>query len=115
MCGFAGFLGGQWQEGEAAATALLRRMNDTLIGRGPDSDGYWVDGEAGIALGHRRLAILDLSPAGAQPMESACARYILAFNGEIYNHLHLRDELQRGGNGPVFRGTSDTETLLAGF
>src|SRR5881394_1571197 len=115
MCGFAGFLGGQWPEGETGATALLRRMNDTLIRRGPDSDGYWVDGEAGIALGHRRLAILDLSAAGAQPMESACARYMLAFNGEIYNHLQLREELERTGARPVFRGTSDTETLLAGF
>src|SRR5436190_384701 len=71
MCGFAGFWGGQWPEGETGATALLRRMNDTLIRRGPDSDGYWVDGEAGIALGHRRLAILDLSAAGAQPMAGA--------------------------------------------
>jgi len=115
MCGFAGFLGGQWQEGEAGATALLRRMNDTLASRGPDSDGYWVDGDAGIALGHRRLAILELSAAGAQPMESACARYMLAYNGEIYNHLELRDELRRSGARQAFRGTSDTETLLAGF
>src|SRR5436190_1735806 len=115
MCGFAGFLGGQWPEGEAGAIALLRRMNDTLIRRGPDSDGYWVDDETGIALGHRRLAIIDLSAAGAQPMESACARYMLAFNGEIYNHLQLREELERTGARPVFRGTSDTETLLAGF
>jgi asparagine synthase (glutamine-hydrolysing) len=115
MCGFAGFLGGEWQEGEAGAKALLRRMNDTLINRGPDSEGYWVDGEAGIALGHRRLAILDLSAAGAQPMESACKRYMLAFNGEIYNHLRLREELQRNGPRQMFRGTSDTETLLAGF
>lgn len=115
MCGFAGFLGGQWQDGEAGATVLLRRMNDTLISRGPDSAGYWVDGDAGIALGHRRLAIIDLSVAGAQPMESACARYMLAFNGEIYNHLELRDELQSSGGRQAFRGTSDTETLLAGF
>lgn len=115
MCGFAGFLGGQWHDGKAGATALLRRMNDALVNRGPDSDGYWADNETGIALGHRRLAILDLSPAGAQPMESACGRYTLAFNGEIYNHLELRDELQRRGAAPGFRGTSDTETLLAGF
>lgn len=115
MCGFAGFLGGQWAEGERGASALLRRMNDTLVSRGPDSAGYWVDGNAGIALGHRRLAILDLSATGAQPMESACARYMLAFNGEIYNHLELRDDLQRSGGTTGFRGTSDTETLLAGF
>lgn len=115
MCGLAGFLGGQWQEGEAGATALLRKMNDTLVSRGPDSDGYWVDEDAGVALGHRRLAILDLSAAGAQPMRSACGRYIVAFNGEIYNHLELREDLQRSGATQAFRGTSDTETLLEGF
>jgi asparagine synthase (glutamine-hydrolysing) len=90
-------------------------MNDTLFTRGPDSAGYWVDGEADVALGHRRLAILDLSAAGAQPMESTCARYMLTFNGEIYNHLQLRDELGRGDLKQTFRGTSDTETLLASF
>jgi asparagine synthase (glutamine-hydrolysing) len=115
MCGFAGFLGGQWESGDAGAGALLRRMNDTLTSRGPDSAGYWVDGGSGIALGHRRLAILDLSAAGAQPMESVCARYFLIFNGEIYNHLQLREELQRCGAAQAFRGASDTETLLAGF
>jgi len=115
MCGFAGFLGGQWQAGNTGATAVLRRMNDTLTRRGPDSDGYWVDAESRIALGHRRLAILDLSAAGAQPMESTCKRFVLSFNGEIYNHLQLRKELQSSGALQNFRGTSDTETMLAGF
>jgi asparagine synthase (glutamine-hydrolysing) len=115
MCGFAGFLGGEWHGGDAGAVSLLRRMNNQLISRGPDSEGYWADASSGIALGHRRLSILDLSAAGAQPMTSACARYVLIFNGEIYNHLLLRDELQRDSGGQAFRGTSDTETMLAGF
>jgi len=83
--------------------------------RGPDDAGAWVDAEAGIALGHRRLSIIDLSPAGHQPMLSSCGRFVLAFNGEIYNHLVLRSELEKSGVSPVWRGHSDTETLLAGF
>jgi asparagine synthase (glutamine-hydrolysing) len=115
MCGFAGFMGGEWADGEAGANVLLRQMNDTLIRRGPDSEGYWTDAQSGIALGHRRLAILDLSAAGAQPMRSTCGRYVLIFNGEIYNHLQLRDALRRECGELAFRGTSDTETLLAGI
>jgi len=90
VCGFAGFFGGPrgWALEEAVA-----RMSDRLAHRGPDDRGQWVDPEAGIALGHRRLAILDLSPAGHQPMASASGRYVIAFNGEIYNHLVLRREL----------------------
>lgn len=79
--------------------------------RGPDGDGVWTDGEAGVALGHRRLAIIDLSPAGHQPMISPSGRYVLVFNGEIYNHLALRQALP----GVSWCGHSDTETLLAGF
>lgn len=111
MCGFAGFLDrGGFADGEA----VLRRMADTIVHRGPDSDGYWVDGEAGIALAHRRLAIIDLSPAGHQPMASHDGRYVLSYNGEIYNHLDLRRELEAAG--PIaWRGHSDTETLLQGF
>jgi asparagine synthase (glutamine-hydrolysing) len=94
-------------------------MADTLIHRGPDDAGVWVDEHVGLALGHRRLAILDLSPAGHQPMVSASGRYVIAFNGEIYNHLALRDDLQKvgaGGTAPIhWRGHSDTETLLAAF
>ena len=77
--------------------------------------GLWLDAAAGVALGHRRLAIVDLSPAGHQPMASACGRWILVFNGEIYNHASLRAELERAGTVPVWRGHGDTETLLAGF
>jgi asparagine synthase (glutamine-hydrolysing) len=98
-------------------------MADGLAHRGPDDAGVWVDGNAGMALAHRRLSILDLSPAGHQPMVSASGRYVIAFNGEIYNHLSLREALENIPTGPslrkggVFewRGHSDTETLLAGF
>ncbi|USI78698.1 asparagine synthase (glutamine-hydrolyzing) [Sphingopyxis sp. USTB-05] len=111
MCGFAGFLD---RAGFADGEVLLRRMADTIMHRGPDSDGYWVDGEAGIALAHRRLAIIDLSPAGHQPMASHDGRFVLSYNGEIYNHLDLRLELEE--KGPIeWRGHSDTETLLQGF
>lgn len=86
-------------------------MTDTLKHRGPNSSGVWVDENAGIALGHRRLAILELSPSGHQPMHSACGRYVISFNGEIFNHLELRRELAPAGHN--FRGGSDTETILA--
>jgi asparagine synthase (glutamine-hydrolysing) len=86
-------------------------MSDTLTHRGPDDSGVWVDPEAGIALGHRRLSILDLSELGRQPMHSADERFVLAFNGEVYNHAELRRDLEKLGHG--FRGHSDTEVLLA--
>lgn len=111
MCGFAGFLD---RAGFADGEALLRRMADALVHRGPDSHGYWNDGDAGIALAHRRLAIIDLSPAGHQPMLSADGRFVLSYNGEIYNHADLRRELEAAGT-VAWRGHSDTETLLAGF
>jgi len=90
-------------------------MADVLIHRGPDDAGCWADPEAGIALAHRRLAVLDLSPAGHQPMLSASGRYVLAFNGEIYNHLDIRGQLATPRETAQWRGHSDTETLLAGF
>lgn len=107
-----GGLGGAGAEAEAQ---VLRKMTDAISHRGPDSDGHWLDAGAGIALGHRRLAIVDLSAAGAQPMQAASGRYVIAFNGEIYNHLNLRTELERSGEAPAWRGHADTETLLAGF
>lgn len=86
-------------------------MTETLALRGPDDQGTWTDFEAGIALGHRRLSILDLSPLGHQPMTSACGRYVIAFNGEVFNFRALRAELEACGHG--FRGGSDTEVMLA--
>ncbi|MBS0292101.1 MAG: asparagine synthase (glutamine-hydrolyzing) [Proteobacteria bacterium] len=112
MCGFVGYLGGiPWQRPEVVHLTL-HGMAQAIIHRGPDAYGDWHDAGAGIALAHRRLSILELSAAGAQPMQSACGRYVIAFNGEIYNHLDLRRDL---GDGVAWRGHSDTETLLAGF
>lgn len=110
MCGLVGFLGGATPAGEDAA--LLRSMSDTLVHRGPDDSGYWCDSAQRIGLGHRRLAILDLSSAGHQPMTSASGRFVIVINGEIYNHLALRKAL---GQAIRWRGRSDTETLLAGI
>ncbi|MDQ0013664.1 asparagine synthase (glutamine-hydrolyzing) [Variovorax boronicumulans] len=90
-------------------------MTDAIANRGPDSDGQWLDADAAIGLGHRRLAIVELSGAGAQPMISTTGRYVLAFNGEIYNHMDLREGLGRHRRPADWRGHSDTETLLAGF
>ena len=113
MCGLTGF----WQPGAHAdaLAPIARAMAARIAHRGPDDDGVWTDAEAGIALAHRRLSILDLSPAGHQPMPSASGRWVIAFNGEIYNHLQLRAELERAGAAPAWRGHSDTETLLACF
>lgn len=113
MCGLAGYFSGQWPAD--GAQGRLKTMTDLIVNRGPDSEGHWLDADAGIALGHRRLAIVDLSPAGHQPMVSASERYVIAFNGEIYNHLGIRAELEGLGQAPVWRGHSDTETLLAGI
>lgn len=93
--------------------AVLRRMSDSIVTRGPDSDGHWLDSDTQIALGHRRLAIVDLSPAGHQPMASPSQRHVIAFNGEVYNHLNLRSLLEQAGTAPTWRGHSDTETILA--
>jgi asparagine synthase (glutamine-hydrolysing) len=90
-------------------------MGDTIRHRGPDDGGVWYDTDAGIGLSHRRLSIIDLSPAGHQPMESPSGRYVIAFNGEIYNHAAIRRELETTDANRNWRGHSDTETLLAGF
>jgi len=110
MCGLTGLLDTSGTP-EATLRATVQAMTDSLYHRGPDSGAVWTEG--GIALGHRRLAIIDLSEAGAQPMLSATGRFALAYNGEIYNHLDLREELQKAGAAPAWRGHSDTETLLA--
>lgn len=112
MCGFVGFLTLD-AGGMDSLDGLATRMADAIAHRGPDGAGAWSDTQAGIALAHRRLAIVDLSPAGFQPMVSADSRYVIVFNGEIYNHGDLREELNRSGRAPNWRGHSDTETLLA--
>jgi asparagine synthase (glutamine-hydrolysing) len=110
MCGIVGLIGlGQSSD---ATFAEIRQMLDCIVHRGPDDFGMWSDPDQGLALGHRRLSILELSPAGHQPMTSDIDRYVIVFNGEIYNHLDLRREL---GEGIIWRGSSDTETLLYCF
>ncbi len=117
MCGLAGFLTNNMDNADAIANAMAL----TIVHRGPDDGDVWLDDQAGIALAHRRLSIVDLSPAGHQPMASKSNRYVIAFNGEIYNHLELRRELEmtpqlkRDGKSISWCGHSDTETLLAGF
>ena len=134
MCGFAGFIstdyrGGGWDCKEwptandnDAMLVVATGMAKAIAHRGPDDAGAWADVSCGIALGHQRLSIVDLSPAGRQPMVSCRGRYVIAFNGEIYNHLALREELENIAsrvsheiNGLHWRGHSDTETLLSGF
>ena len=111
MCGFAGALYPRADLGTEELKAVAARMADTLRHRGPDDGGAWADSQVGIGLGHRRLSIIDLSSEGHQPMVSACARYVVVYNGEIYNFQELRTQLE--GNGHVFRGHCDTEVLLA--
>ena len=115
MCGFTGFFPNEFDRSWGSLEEVVSRMALAIKHRGPDDAGAWADAEAGIALGHRRLSIIDLSPAGHQPMHSSCGRYVLVFNGEVYNHLALRTELQSAGFVFDWRGHSDTETLLAGF
>lgn len=115
MCGLAGMVSFRPWPDPGSVRRTLEVMTHAIAHRGPDADGHWLDVSRGVALGHRRLSILDLSAAGAQPMHSACGRYVVAFNGEIYNHLALRRVLERAGQAPDWRGHSDTETLLAGI
>ena len=128
MCGIAGIFSPTLSQSQDYLSQTVRSMAFAIRHRGPDDAGAWADGSTGLALGHARLAILDLSAAGHQPMASASDRYVIAFNGEIYNHLALRAELEKpranapGHDGPeplatdarpAWRGHSDTETLLA--
>ena len=112
MCGLNGFF--NVSDNNSAYTAIVQ-MNAAISHRGPDAGEVWIDESIGLVVGHRRLAIQDLSPAGAQPMHSACGRYVIVFNGEIYNHLKLREQLVSEGHSSAWRGHSDTETMLACF
>ena len=111
MCGVVGL----WSRATVSrnGAGIVREMSDALVNRGPDDAGVWADDTAGLVLGHRRLSIIDISTAGHQPMVSASGRYVLSYNGEIYNHLELRISLEDEQAAPGWRGHSDTETLLA--
>jgi asparagine synthase (glutamine-hydrolysing) len=113
MCGFAGamYLGDASRK--ADMREAVRAMTETLRLRGPDDSGLWADMDEGVALGHRRLSVIELSEQGHQPMVSPSGRFVAAYNGEIYNHLTIREELTRSGHVIAWRGQSDTETLLA--
>lgn len=112
MCGIAGFVGGSWN-GDAEARAILARMKGSIAHRGPDHSDVWIDPESRVGFAHNRLAILDLSAAGNQPMQSHSGRFVIVYNGEIYNHLEIREELAGADRSPIWGGHSDTETLLA--
>lgn len=107
MCGINGILGSVRDSEQQ-----LHRMNECILHRGPDAGGIWESEDGLIHFGHRRLSIIDLSPAGAQPMISCSGRFVLIFNGEIYNYLDIKEELLLRDNKPKFRGNSDTELLL---
>ena len=113
MCGIAGFL----DPGGTGVAEAMRRwviaMTNALAHRGPDDEGAWVDPVTGVGLGNRRLAIIDLSPQGHQPMHSVSGRYVIAYNGEIYNSPAIARTLEAHGLAPRWRGHSDTEVMLA--
>jgi len=113
MCGIVGLLLAPRSSRAPRLRDEVQRMAMELVHRGPDDTGIWTDDAAGVAFGHRRLSVLDLSPAGHQPMVSADGRWVVVFNGEIYNHREIRHELDRDGAAPAWRGHSDTEVMLA--
>jgi len=112
MCGITGIFGNLRKE---EFDSSIHEMSATLNHRGPDDAGTWINEENGVAFGHQRLSIIDLSSAGHQPMVSHCGRFTTVFNGEIYNHLQLRDKLNTSANKQSWKGHSDTETLVTAF
>ena len=110
MCGIVGLISANHN---SDIESVVSRMASAIRHRGPDDKGSWVDKDAGVALGHRRLSVVDLSPAGHQPMVSASERWVIAYNGEIFNHLDLRRRLNSEHQAPSWRGHSDTETIVA--
>ena len=112
MCGVAGVWDRRQKSTPGALAAVAEAMTETLRHRGPDEGAVFADPPAGFALGHRRLSIVELSPAGAQPMMSSCGRFVISYNGEIYNAVELRRELEAAGR--RFRGHCDTEVIVEG-
>lgn len=112
MCGITGLYSFDPRPERIQLSQVVKGMCDAIAARGPDSDAQWIDSDAPLALGHRRLSIIDLSPAGAQPMSSASGRYMIVFNGEIYNFKAIKVELEASGYEANYRGHSDTEILL---
>lgn len=112
MCGIVGYLERGARRDAFESDALVKKMAGAIAHRGPDADGAWVDSASAVALGHRRLSIIDLSPAGAQPMQSKDGRWTLIFNGEIYNFEEMRSALEAERGAGNWRGHSDTEVLL---
>ena len=115
MCGYAGFYLNHKSTFQGEMEKTITNMANSLEHRGPDDLGIWLDSNKPIAFGHRRLSIVDISASGHQPMTSSNNKYVMAFNGEIYNHTQLRKELDSINSGLNWNGHSDTETLLAGF
>jgi len=115
MCGLTGFLGGSKSYNLNDSSPIINSMLNKIHHRGPDDHGSWSDSEKGVNLGHKRLSILDLSSSGHQPMQSFSKRYVMVFNGEIYNHTQLRKNLTTENKASNWIGTSDTETLLNCF
>ena len=113
MCGIAGFLAADRLESPERLSAVAVAMGRAIAHRGPDDAGVWTDAGRGLALAHRRLSVIDLSPEGHQPMTSPSGRFVTVFNGEIYNYPELRAELEKAGRAPAWRGHSDTEVFLA--
>lgn len=111
MCGISGY----YSKSSPITVDTINKMNSAIFHRGPDNSGVWKDKETGVFFGHQRLSILDLSPAGHQPMQSSSGRYIITYNGEIYNHLDLRKEIKIKNPTMKWKSSSDTETLLAGI
>ena len=108
MCGINGF----YSRSLSSFNNIILKMNSAVYHRGPDATGYWQDKNSGIVLGHQRLSILDLSSAGNQPMQSNSGQFVMTYNGEIYNHLEVRRELDMMESKIKWRGKSDTETLI---
>ena len=108
MCGICGF----YSKTSLSFNNIILKMNSAISYRGPDSSGVWQDSTTGIVLGHQRLSIIDLSDAGKQPMISNSGRFVLTYNGEIYNHLEIRNEIKKNKINIKWKSKTDTETLL---